>query len=439
MLGKTIMLEFLFKVFNNVLLLVILYRWIFQYSWNNKRRIYFLYILICGFLLSNFLFFSNHISNIQIILTIQLISAILLFQGYLKSRVFLCFPSFIIQSLIETLIDILICYCNSVSLKIFYEHFWWNIWVEWGMLLLYFLLGYLIRKNNWSLIKIKNNHTIFYIFLLFLSVGIFFIEGGIEFYSIYGGIEKLNRLMGIGISIVYLCFIFIIIILFKLYNINKINQENIKMNQRYLQIQKKYYEELAQKNEDIRRFRHDYRSHLEMIQHLEQHHQYHDLHKYMQDLLKVKKNDEQIYFTGNTIIDAIIYDMNRKTAAAGITLRYKGTLPKTLPFASIDLCTIFSNIFQNAFESCQRVNTESKIIFLDIKQYKSMLFIIVQNSSKSIQTNNKGELISYKRNNGKPGIGMKNIQDVVNRYHGSMSWTLKDNLFYMKIMIRSTS
>ncbi len=156
--------------------------------------------------------------------------------------------------------------------------------------------------------------------------------------------------------------------------------------------------------------------------------------------LKQLEDDLQMWNTqtdtGNTVLDTILTGKNLFCAQNDIrfTCMADGSL---LSFMNtMDICSVFGNILDNAIESVISFEaTEKRIIRLNIFSKNGLLMIHSENYSENILTMKNHLPISTKNDKVYHGFGLKSIQKTISKYNGAMRISLKDNWFYLTISI----
>ena len=78
---------------------------------------------------------------------------------------------------------------------------------------------------------------------------------------------------------------------------------------------------------------------------------------------------------------------------------------------------------------------EEKELFLLMKFEKGMLFINVRNTYEGGLIKNGKDYLTTKKKAEQHGIGLKNVERVINSYHGNIEISDTDNIFDIKIML----
>lgn len=100
----------------------------------------------------------------------------------------------------------------------------------------------------------------------------------------------------------------------------------------------------------------------------------------------------------------------------------------------LDLTAIFVNIFNNAIEACEQMEDGNKFIKLRIVE-KNKHVVIKLFNSYSKEHLIPGNTFYLSSKEGHSGIGLSNVQTVVEQYHGDMRIEVTDTDFIMKIIL----
>ncbi len=140
--------------------------------------------------------------------------------------------------------------------------------------------------------------------------------------------------------------------------------------------------------------------------------------------------------TGNTVLDTILTAKNMFCVKHNIKFSCvaDGSLLEFID--TMDLCSIFGNILDNAIESVEKLDEEDKkIVRVSVYSYSGFVMIRTENYFESdIKMVNKIPL-SSKKNKEYHGFGLKNVKRIISNYDGTMNIKIDDNWFYLYISI----
>ncbi|MGX9754865.1 GHKL domain-containing protein [Clostridioides difficile] len=225
--------------------------------------------------------------------------------------------------------------------------------------------------------------------------------------------------------------ILVISIIFLLSNISLVSiigriikDNNLKMEHEItkekINMQYKYYLNLQEYQSKLRKLYHDMNNHIICIQNLCGKNEFTD--KYIKDINKQLKECNTIFNTQSMILDVIlgekksICDMNNIDFLADINFLKCNFIEMS------DVCSIFSNMIDNAIEACNKIqdNNIQKKIKLRGTIINSLFVIKCENTkiNEIVLKNNK--IITSKKDSFLHGIGISSIKSSVEKYDGNV-------------------
>lgn len=187
-------------------------------------------------------------------------------------------------------------------------------------------------------------------------------------------------------------------------------------------------------NEEFKKYKHDFKNNLLILQYLIQENQFKEVHKYINEYVdQYSKNSSEIDIE-NIIVGAVIN--NKIRSYPNIRFRTTCFLPKTITISDLDMVTILGNIIDNACEYLVRENIDGEIN-INIYQYYDNVFIEVQNDCLSMDVSDIRTLKTSKHNKDEHGYGLQNVRKVVEKYDGTLECKVSDGKFYLRILLYS--
>ena len=193
-----------------------------------------------------------------------------------------------------------------------------------------------------------------------------------------------------------------------------------------------YYNNLVNKEQSLREFRHDYKNQLIVLEAYLKKEDIESARNYIVksfDLL----NETSGIQTGNYILDVLITEKQQK--AGSISVEFKGKM--TSKFVEpIDICTIFGNALDNAIEACQKIDvSDQRIIRISIQESINTLHISISNPVKSKVNMVNNNILTTKEDNTNHGLGLFSIKKVAKKYKGKVAITCDDDVFSLSILL----
>lgn len=290
--------------------------------------------------------------------------------------------------------------------------------------LYYYIIGRKIDRNAFQL---SNKVSIVVGIILFLVVAM------MAFFLYVTEQIPIQGMMKMG-SVLILCGGFGIcgMVLVLIYSFNKIERYRIQneLVEGFNEQQREYFERLLEHEQETRAFRHDMVNHLIAMRGLCTSGEYHPLEHYLDELLlDMKTISNQQYDVGNEIINTIInYYFCPLTEHCIIQVKgYVGALDS---MSQKDLCVIVSNLIKNATEAVMSLEEGERNIKFVVSEGKEYVNIRVENTMDgNLIFDNNGIPKTTKEDKRNHGFGLHNVNEILQRYHGSYDGKVEDGRF----------
>lgn len=204
-----------------------------------------------------------------------------------------------------------------------------------------------------------------------------------------------------------------------------------------------YYLNMSKEKEKIRNLHHDMKNHIICIRHLCESNELEKIITYIDDIESKTCNYSKYkdaLNTGNMILDSILINKKSICENKEINFNIDMDFSKSDFIDMIDVCTIFSNLIDNAIEACDKIIDSNlpKNIVLKSKYIDNFCVIIIENTKINKINKKNGAFLTSKIDSSMHGIGLKNAITTVEKYSGNVVITHDDNIFKVKIVIPNT-
>ncbi len=207
----------------------------------------------------------------------------------------------------------------------------------------------------------------------------------------------------------------------------------LQLIQQQQSYQSQHMKELKNIVTEYHQLRHDMKNHFACMDQLLSQEQYDLLKEYFYSMSKeLYAIDNQIE-TGNEIINQVI---NIKYATAHklqIPMEIQASVPSRLNIPNHLLCSVLSNLLDNAIEASARVKAPA--ISIKMKMVKDYLSLSVENRIEPEQKENALNHKTTKANPQMHGLGLQIVQEVVRKYNGISTYEVLDNRYVASIML----
>ena len=245
--------------------------------------------------------------------------------------------------------------------------------------------------------------------------------------------DKVNdSLVLFGILFIILILNFFLFYLYnKIYELGKEKYEKQFLEEE-VQMYARRFETMQQSRDKLRALRHDLLHHLQMLQHFALTGNTEQLVDY------IGRMNEQIELatrgvnTGNDALDAILDFIIEKAKREGAAITVKSSIPKKEFISIYDINILLSNLLDNAIEGVK--GCSDKEIHLNIKTEQGLLCICVENQYDGILYQEENRYLTRKNEDGH-GIGIQNVSDIVDKYHGIMKIETENHIFKVNLIL----
>ena len=197
-----------------------------------------------------------------------------------------------------------------------------------------------------------------------------------------------------------------------------------------LEMQAEHYQELAEKNRDIRRFRHDIKNNLLALDILLSDGKYDEAKNYIDSMNESVKETENRFSTGSYLADAILSHKADEIKNDNIDIEFNGIIPSD-KIGNNDLCTILTNSIDNAVRAGKEL-APCKISVISDETEKGCTLTVSNPVSKKVEIKNNS-IKTSKKDAQNHGFGIENIKRVAKKYHGFVRISCTDSEFTIKI------
>ena len=246
----------------------------------------------------------------------------------------------------------------------------------------------------------------------------------------YGSVDRLTAVLVCAVVLALnLC-------VFYLYHILSQNYVQLREQDIYKQQTIAYqnqFEVMKESQSRIRALRHDMKNHMLALEGLAKSAKQDKVIEYLMSIQEFMENPSEHIYTGNEALDSLL---NYKLQRAKEELKKVETdivLPEKMNLHSFDFNVIVGNLLDNAIAAS--IRTDERFLKLCIRMENGILFLYMANSCMGIPEG----VCEIRRLSEKSlaghGIGLTNVQRIVEKYHGDMEMHCKDNHMETEIML----
>ena len=236
-------------------------------------------------------------------------------------------------------------------------------------------------------------------------------------------------------TILALAFVFIICSAYFYYRLCQIRREreNTALQNQLLA---KNYQAAKESYECNARLYHDMENHFSMIKSYLADGKIEEAKEYLDKLGKDRGAYPVERFTGIEAVDYILSQKAELARKRNVETSIHAEYPKDCKIDPVDLCTILTNLLDNAVEACEKLpEASAKRMFVTIRRINRFIIIEIANSCMEEPVISKGIFMSSKTDRRRHGWGMKNVKSAVEKYHGTMEYEYSEHIFTVSVML----
>ncbi|MEY8338882.1 GHKL domain-containing protein [Lachnospiraceae bacterium 62-35] len=192
-----------------------------------------------------------------------------------------------------------------------------------------------------------------------------------------------------------------------------------------LDSQRIYIEEAKKRNEQYSAFQHDIDNHLLVLSGLLHEGLLEQAKLYTEKLHISSKSLFSPVSTGNAVLDVLLREKFSYARQNQIEVIFDIHIPRNFHMEDMDLCVLFSNILDNGITACTKETCENR--FLTLSGRVRSKFLIVE----AVNTASEQHKI-------RTGTGLTNIQQIAEKYQGTVEMELSNGRFRISVLICSS-
>ena len=362
--------------------------------------------------------FNNiYITNVSSIV-LMITASILIYKGSILGRVIAVFSSVGLGTVVEEVVWRLFTYYNiAEEMELFG-----------GLIAAIILIIIVLLIERFVSVK-KDQYITNQSYINILTV----LLGNIIMIYLLAGMEGVDRTK-ILLALISICIIDIST--FWLHNkVNEVYREEIErqiMTEQIL-MYKQQFEIIEQSQKRMESFRHDIKNHLLLLYN----YLYEDKNdlakKYINDMQKLSSVPEQYVRTGNSELDAVLNYSLRKADEMNCIVETNISVPSDEFIQGYELVMLLGNLLDNSIEALEKA--DNKYLYVGITVDKGLLLIRIKNSFDGIVERKEGLLKTRKKEAELHGIGLRNVDEIVQKYNGELSIHDNGNYFVTDVLM----
>ncbi len=410
----------------------LMYVIVFNIRFTDKKLRYLM--VVCGSLVINFfvyVFMDKSIGNI-LTAVLGILSAIVLTESK-RYKVVLLFPFvYFISSLINVTGSYVLAYVMNIKPEQVYESPLLTFVSECTAVIILLIWSALNKNRERKEIHVTAGQ---YIWALLGVVCLLFVIGFVQglILNEFDFLIQIKEKLVLFTTILAFCFVGLNFTLHNSWKKNIIYKTENEKYDMFINKQEAYIKRVILEDERRRKIKHDMNAHILAMSIMLKNKQYDELNSYFEELKELLDDSNVKKYTGIMAVDSVISEFYCRAEEIHTACTWEGYLNSEGNVTVFELCVLFSNLLGNAVEAIEQADGERK---LDVyaENVGENIVITIGNSCKSDvnimerPTSKKGDNISH-------GLGLRNVEEIINKHNGSIKYCGQAGWFQVNIVI----
>lgn len=401
-----------------------------QYEFKIYSRQTILYVF--GYIIINYAMFNN--ASYPIALLVSLIIGAIIFLSCINVEIKRGIGLYILVIVINTFFDILIEGVSKIiKLKDIVPFEYLPIvyrFMTFAVILFIFTIFILLKKKK----KIYIFNTYIYLYF-YMAVSFFAASMILMLVLVYG--ENLNEVFNVFLMataiFTILANLFITLIYVKKAQENSEIKDEILIKNELLELQENYFFDMVTSYTELRKFRHDIKGYITTVNQLIYDSNYDSLLELTNSMNEIVKQN-YIINCSNVYIGAVANHFYHICNNNKINFKFDFQLINNIKMKPEHICSLFYNLFNNAVEAA--IRSKNKEVKITIKSKDQAMLILIENSvNDNFDINTIKHKSTSKKDYQNHGIGLNNIDSVINYYSGQYDFDHKDSVLISTIVL----
>ena len=191
------------------------------------------------------------------------------------------------------------------------------------------------------------------------------------------------------------------------------------------QLEQQHYKAVEARREELSKIRHDYNNLLTSVWGLMQMGEYEHAQEALDHLLTRVSQTRECSYCGVPIVNALLSEKQAVCDREGIRLTADLILPEDIQVEAIDLCSMFSNLMDNAIRACTQLPPEQRRITITAGMRGDYLIVRCENpAAKAPGPIPEGT-----------GYGKRILRDIAQRWGGSFETAFEDGIHTATVIL----
>lgn len=207
-----------------------------------------------------------------------------------------------------------------------------------------------------------------------------------------------------------------------------VNREKLVVAAERAHVQDENIQALSQAYAAQRKMTHDYRAQLSTLSGLLEQGDLEEAKAFLSEMKDHQSERILLINTHNAAIDAVLNQKGYAGQKKKIDMRFRVNDLSALKLPCVDVTIVLANLLDNAMEACSQMPETERWVSVQILYGQGLLSISIINPSLPVQITG-GQIATTKPEPLLHGYGLRNVEDILDKYHAEYTFSFKDGRF----------
>lgn len=200
-------------------------------------------------------------------------------------------------------------------------------------------------------------------------------------------------------------------------------------------MQDEYYQQLSALMGESREHIHDMKHHIQILDKYAEEGEYERIHNYLREIGLPVLSLGRMVWTGSEILDLVLNQKKIDAEKNNVRMKIDVKGECCLPLTDREICSLFSNLLDNALEACIRMESEERWIEVQLDEKGEMISIDVRNSIGESPQIIGGKFQSKKKDKNLHGLGLHSVERIMDKQGGFLEAQVEEGCFDIHIIL----
>ena len=211
-----------------------------------------------------------------------------------------------------------------------------------------------------------------------------------------------------------------------------VNREKLIVAAERAHVQDENIQALSQAYAGQRKMTHDYRAQLSTLSGLLEQGNLEEAKAFLSEMKDHQSERILLINTHNAAIDAVLNQKGYAGRKKKIDMRFRANDLSALKLPRVDVTIVLANLLDNAIEACCQMPENERWVSVQLLYGQGLLSISIINPSLPVQITG-GQIATTKPEPLLHGYGLRNVEDILDKYHAEYTFSFKDGRFIFTV------